>query len=318
MKDDITKNEDDLRIHVTTDHLNRFRHQAHGFSLMPRQNSKSALSGRHQSLIRGRGLNFEELRHYQEGDDVKNIDWRVTLRTGKPHIRAYSEEKERQTFVCVDQRASMFFSSHDKMKSVIAAELAALTMWRTLRDNDRIGAAIISDNNTEYFKASRSSSSIYRAIEALSAANQNLSADSIASGSENQLLECLENLNRMKVRSSVLIIISDFRGFNSDTFDALRFLQRSNDIILIQVSDPLERELHFHESMIVSDGKLQLQIDHQHVNNHKTATRHFKDEFNKRQTDLKRATGAQTIPLVSISTQDDAVLQLKKALNGDR
>jgi len=102
--------------------LMRLRYSARGFSYLPRQPVRSLLSGRKRSRLRGRGLDFDELRHYRPGDDIRTMDWRVTNRTGKPHVRVYTEERDRPVVVMVDQRLSMFFGSRQKMKSVIAGE----------------------------------------------------------------------------------------------------------------------------------------------------------------------------------------------------
>ena len=90
----------------------------------------SVLSGRYASRLRGRGLNFEEIRRYLPGDDVRTMDWKVTARTRSPHVRVYTEEKDRAVLLIVDQRINMFFGTRDKLKSVTAAELAALGAWR--------------------------------------------------------------------------------------------------------------------------------------------------------------------------------------------
>jgi uncharacterized protein (DUF58 family) len=91
--------------------LRALEFRARGFSFLPRQPARSVLTGRHSSRLRGRGLNFEELRHYQPGDDIRSLDWKVTRRTGKPHVRVYTEERERSVLLLVDQRVSMFFGS---------------------------------------------------------------------------------------------------------------------------------------------------------------------------------------------------------------
>ena len=115
------------RIYVQLNDLIALQYQVQGISFLPRQPLHSALSGRHSSRLRGRGLNFEELRHYRAGDDIRTLDWKVTHRTGKPHVRVYTEERERCVIMLVDQRRSMFFGTRAKMKSVVAAELAAIT-----------------------------------------------------------------------------------------------------------------------------------------------------------------------------------------------
>src|ERR1700742_3614630 len=125
--------------------LIRLRFQAHGFSLLPRQPVHSILAGRHASRLRGRGLNFEEIRRYLPGDDVRQIDWKVTMRTGKTHCRVYTEEKERSVLLVVDQRLSMFFGSVKNMKSLTAAEVTALAAWRVVAQKDRVGAIVFND-----------------------------------------------------------------------------------------------------------------------------------------------------------------------------
>ena len=126
---------------VSTSHwksLILLQHRASGrFSFLPRQPVHSLLSGRHASRIRGRGLNFEEIRGYLPGDDVRSIDWKVTARTREPHVRVFTEERDRPAFLVVDQRISMFFGSRRNMKSVTAAELGAAGAWRVADAGDR-------------------------------------------------------------------------------------------------------------------------------------------------------------------------------------
>ena len=98
----------------------------------PRQPVTSVLSGRYASRLRGRGLNFEELRGYLPGDDIRHMDWKVTARTRKPHVRVYAEDKDRIVLLIVDQRQNMFFGTKERLKSVTAAKLAALAAWRAI------------------------------------------------------------------------------------------------------------------------------------------------------------------------------------------
>ncbi|HEY6412155.1 MAG TPA: DUF58 domain-containing protein [Edaphobacter sp.] len=114
------------------------QYKARGFSLRHNQPVHSLLFGRRASHVRGRGLDFEELRNYVAGDDVRSIDWRVTARMQKPYVRVYSEERDRPTMLVVDQRINMFFRSRRSMKSVVAAEAAALAAWRVSQQGDRI------------------------------------------------------------------------------------------------------------------------------------------------------------------------------------
>jgi uncharacterized protein (DUF58 family) len=142
-------------IYTNLQALVRLRYSARGFSYLPKQPVRSLLSGRKRSRLRGRGLDFDELRHYRPGDDIRTMDWRVTNRTGKPHVRVYTEERDRPVIVMVDQRLSMFFGSQKTMKSVVAAEVAALTAWRVLAAGDRIGAILFNDADIVETKPTR-------------------------------------------------------------------------------------------------------------------------------------------------------------------
>jgi uncharacterized protein (DUF58 family) len=111
------------------DELIRIRFRARDFSFLPEQPVNSLLAGRYGSRLRGRGPSFEALRRYQPGDDIRTMDWRVTARLRSPHVRVYTEEKDRAVLLVVDQRINMFFGTRERMKSVTAAELAALGGW---------------------------------------------------------------------------------------------------------------------------------------------------------------------------------------------
>src|SRR5215510_5389370 len=138
------------------------QHHARGFSLLPRQPIQSLLAGRHASRLRGRGLNFEEIRRYQIGDDIRQIDWKGTARTRKTHSRVYTEERERTTLLVVDQRITMFFGSVKNMKSVTAADAAALAAWRVLSQKDRVGALVFDDSHIEEVRPHRSRANVMR------------------------------------------------------------------------------------------------------------------------------------------------------------
>src|SRR6516162_9744704 len=112
-------------VYIDLDDLIALEYRDREVSFLPRQPVHSLLSGRFASRMRGRGLNFEEIRDYRSGDDVRSIDWKVTVRLQKPHIRVYNEERDRQALLVVDQRLSMFFGSRLAMKSVTAAQAAA-------------------------------------------------------------------------------------------------------------------------------------------------------------------------------------------------
>ena len=136
-------------VYVSLDDLLALEYRGRKVSFLPHQPVRSLLSGRFASRMRGRGLNFEEIRDYRPGDDVRSIDWKVTARLQKPHIRVFNEERDRQTLLVVDQRLSMFFGSRRSMKSVTAAEAAAISAWRVLGAGDRVGAIVFDDRESD-------------------------------------------------------------------------------------------------------------------------------------------------------------------------
>jgi uncharacterized protein (DUF58 family) len=163
-------------IYVQLDELVRLQHKASGFSFLPRQPVHSILSGRHASKLRGRGLNFEELRNYLPGDDTRNIDWKVTARTRTPYVRVYTEEKDRTVWLLVDQRVGMFFGSRQRMKSVVAAEVAAISAWRVLSVGDRVGALVFDDSEVSVIPPHRSRERVMQILKQVVKKNHALSA----------------------------------------------------------------------------------------------------------------------------------------------
>ena len=151
-------------VYATLADLVALQYRARGFSFLPRQPIHSLLAGRHASRLRGRGLNFEEIRRYLPGDDIRQIDWKVTVRTRKTHSRVYTEERERSVLLVVDQRITMFFGSVKNMKSVTAAETAALAAWRVLAQKDRVGALVFNDSKVVEIRPQRSRATVCKSF----------------------------------------------------------------------------------------------------------------------------------------------------------
>jgi uncharacterized protein (DUF58 family) len=164
-------------VYADLDALVRLQFQARGFSFLPHQPVHSLLAGRHASRLRGRGLNFEGIRRYLPGDDIRTMDWHITARTRKPHIRVYTEERDRPVLLVVDQRLSMFFGSQRAMKSVVAAEVAALAAWRALAGGDRVGALVFNDLDSVEITPQRSRRQVLRLLQAVVEKNHALRVD---------------------------------------------------------------------------------------------------------------------------------------------
>jgi len=231
-----------------------------GFTLRHNQPVHSLLFGRRASHVRGRGLDFEELRGYVAGDDVRSIDWRVTARMRKPYVRVYSEERDRPTMLVVDQRINMFFGSRVSMKSVIAAEVAALAAWRVFHQGDRVGAFIFNDDATEEVRMRRSRATVLRILNRMVYQNRLLRGDSPSQPKPGRLNEIIEAVARVCRHDALIIIASDFDGADQTTRDLLLHLSRSNDVICCLTYDPLAVHLPPAEQLIVSDGELQVEL----------------------------------------------------------
>ncbi len=247
-------------VHVDAADLAKLEASARDFGLTPRQPVHSLLSGRHASKVRGRGLAFEELRPYVFGDDIRNMDWRVTARTGFPHVRVYTEEKDRPVLLLVDQRMNMFFGTRRAMKSVAAAEAAALLAWRMLADGDRIGALVFGDDGMTELRPQRSRDAVLHLLAEIARRNQALRADAPAVRGSAQLNEALLQAAHLAHHDQLVVVISDFEGRDKRTRDLLLEISAHNDLLAVLVHDPFLSELPPSGELVVSNGELQVEL----------------------------------------------------------
>ncbi|QPM88994.1 DUF58 domain-containing protein [Pseudooceanicola algae] len=251
---------DDPRIHTDLAYLRSLEGPARGLSFLPRQPAQSVLNGRHASRLRGRGLNFEELRDYLPGDDIRAIDWKVTARTGTPHVRVMTEERDRPALIVVDQRMSMFFGTERNMKSATAAEAAAMTAFRILDQGDRVGGIVFGDALLAEIRPQRSRPALNRFLTALSDANGLLHAEA-PNVAPIGLTRVLRAVARIARRNHLIVVLSDFDGIDAETEAVVAGLARHNDLILVPVTDPSAGDLPRGLRLIVTDGELQAEID---------------------------------------------------------
>lgn len=290
--------------------LTRLQYQARNFSFKPEQPVNSVLAGKQVTRLRGRGLNFEELRHYRPGDDIRSMDWKVTRRTGKPHVKVYTEERERNVYLAIDQRSSMFFGSTKKMKSVVGAEVAALIAWRIIETGDRIGALVFNDSDLKVVTAKRSRQHVVSLLNEVVKQNHQLKSGHVeqeSSASFNKMLAKLGNICR---HDALIIYVGDGDGWNDKSTDLLKNLRRHNEIIAVKVFDPLERKLPEMSQMLVSDGRYQIQFS---SDNTKTQ-QEYELKLAKQLDVYTKATHKLRIPLISIDTISPVAVQLAKDL----
>ena len=299
----------DPRVHVTLGHLRALEGRARALSFLPRQPARSVLNGRHASRLRGRGLNFEELRGYLPGDDVRTIDWKVTARTGEPYVRVMTEERDRPSLIVVDQRMSMFFGSQLNMKAVTAAEAAALAAFRILDQGDRVGGIVFGDAEIAEIRPQRSRVALDRFLTALADANGLLRADAPAADPM-PLKRVLRAVARIAPRNHLVIVLSDFDVVDDETERLVAGLARGNDLVLGLVSDPFGEALPEALRVVVSDGELQAEIDA----GDRTAHRRLSDMARGRLAailDWQRRFG---VPVLPLSAAEETLPQMRRLM----
>jgi uncharacterized protein (DUF58 family) len=296
------------RVHPSLDDLVRLQFDARGFSFLPRQPVHSLLSGRHASRLRGRGLQFEEMRGYRAGDDIRSIDWRATARLRKTHVRVYSEERERPVLLVVDQRSTMFFGSARTTKATAAAELAALAAWRTLAVGDRVGAILFNNEEVVQIKPHRSRSNVLRICHELVKMNADLSASE--SGADDTMLnEALRRAVKVAHHDYLVVLITDYHGDDQETRRLATTLAAHNDVIAVLVYDPLGARLPVQAGMEATDGKERLTIPES-----ARFASHYEKMFTDRLAHLREELRALRIPILPICTHDPVPEQVLAAM----
>jgi len=198
-------------------------------------------------------MEFEEVRPYQPGDDIRNIDWRVSARTGGTYTKLFCEERERPVHILVDQRSSMFFGSKERFKSVLAAEIATAIAWAALAGSDRIGGQIIGDSKESDIRARRNKQAVLRFVHDINEFNQSLPGDS--NTHQISLAQMLEECRRITRPGTAIFVISDFHDFDQPCAKALSTIGRHTDINLLHIFDPIEEQLPVAGTVSISDGK---------------------------------------------------------------
>jgi len=242
----------------------------------------STQGGSRLSKMRGRGIDFSEVRAYQPGDDVRTIDWRVTARKNKPHTKVFREERERLTLVVVDQTQSMFFGSRVRLKSVAAAEVAAAAAWQALNHNDRVGGMVIGNQQVAIHKPYRNVKAVARLLADVASFNQSL----VAGGGpvdDTNLHDSLARLRRLARTNYRIYVVSDFEPMGDHWRDTFRALSRHNEVIAVRVYDPLEQELPPADRYTVTDGGARWQF---HAGN-RALRQHYHDRFERHEAEFK-------------------------------
>ncbi len=305
--------------------LAKLRFAARELTLSRQRPVKSALNGTRRSRFRGRGMDFDEVRPYQPGDDIRSIDWRVTARTTSPHTKIFREERERPLMVICDLRQTMFFGAR-RLKSVCACEIASLLAWAGLNAGERIGALVFGPDKQRDIRARRSQHSVLQLIQALHetsmallSSNSSSSKPSntlrdeqdtaIATQSEGfSLSEILEDTRRVARPGTSVMIISDFHDLDASGERHLFELARHCELSLFHIHDTLESQLPPPGQYQVRNATQRFLLN---TANSKLRSR-FEQRYRDKEQHLQNTAMRLQLPLLSFSTDAPVLNTLRQ------
>jgi uncharacterized protein (DUF58 family) len=278
---------------------------------LARQRVRAKSAGGHLSPFKGRGVEFEEARPYEEGDDLRMIDWRVTARTGKPYTKVFREERDRPVILWLDMRRTMMFATQGAFKAVRASQTAALIAWSTVAHGDRLGGLVFSERGHLELRPRLGRRAALRLLQALSqrerwpaaaggaaeAAADGDPADGDPADGEHAVLR----LTRVARPGSMVFMLSDFRDLGASFDRHLRQLARHSDVFLVHIFDPIERDLPPPGRYRIQAGASSFAIDTDAAG----ARERYRAQFQARHDRLAELARVRNIQLMDCSTVDD-------------
>ncbi|MCF8983634.1 DUF58 domain-containing protein [Pseudomonas syringae] len=299
-------------IRVSLSELIEMRHRVREVQLFSTPSQRSPLIGLHHSKLRGRGVDFDQVRVYQAGDDVRSIDWRVTARTQEPHTKLFHEERERPIFILVEQSRRLFFGSGLMFKSVLAAQAAALIGWAALEHNDRVGGLVFGDNEHYEIKPRRSKQSLLQLLNRLVRVNQSLHTE--IPPDRDAFGTALRRAREVLRPGSLVIVLCDERALSDAAEQQLSLLSRHSDLLLLPLSDPLDCALPAAGLLRFAERGAQLEIDTLNPE----LRRAYRQQGEERTARWELLAQKLRVLLMPLSTQAELVEQLREYLNARR
>ena len=256
--------------------------------------------GDYHSNFKGRGMTFPEVREYQYGDDIRFIDWNVTARTGKPHIKVFEEERELSVLLLIDVSSSGVFGSKSKLKIDLGIEIAAMLGFSAIKNNDKVGLILFSDDIVKYIPPKKGKSHVLRLITDL--VNHNYDKKQ----NQTSIKKALEFASKISKRKNVMFVISDFMDKNFWT--EMKYLNFNHDVIGVQIYDIFEKE--FPDLGLIqvhnSESNQKVWID--------TSNKKIRSNFSKDFSDRLNNFGQQCknigFDLIQVGTHEDYVKSL--------
>ena len=275
---------------------------------------KSLQTGAYVSHFKGRGMEFDESRPYQPGDDPRNIDWRVTARSTQAYTKLFREERERPVLVVTDLRANMHFATQGCFKSVNASRAAALIAWAAHHRGDRLGGLIFGNSSHRELRPRLGRQAALHYVHQLVVHKDWPDLDDNGDGSQDQtesaLTQAMAALRRVTHPGSLVVIISDFTGFSSNARAYLAGVARHNEVLAIVVSDPLERELPppGHYRLVSHEDEMAIDTYS------RSARKDYQAAFDARKEEQDKFFHRYGIHVLPLSTNEDPVQRLQQAL----
>ncbi|MFV2055704.1 MAG: DUF58 domain-containing protein [Thiohalomonadales bacterium] len=261
---------------------------------------RSKQMGQYFSPFKGRGMEFDEVRLYQAGDDVRNLDWRVTARTGKAHTKLYREERERAVLLWIDFQRSMYFGTRGSFKTVVAAKAAAHVAWSALKRGDRLGYLLFNEGHHIEQRPKGGKWSVLHFLQQVADATMN-QAHYVESTELPPIEQAMQRLRKVALPGSKIILLSDFREFDQKAMRPLASLAKHNDIVIIFIYDWIEQTLPPDGIYRFSEGDKYISLD---TDNKDTSMR-YAQRFEHRQQQLQSFCKKHAIHFSTCSTESD-------------
>lgn len=304
----------DPTLHTSLEALLATRRHCHELPLFSRPVRNGRQTGQQNSRLRGRGVDFDQVRAYLPGDDIRNIDWRVTARSQKVHTKVFNEERERPVFLIGEQSPRLFFGSQRYLKSVLAAETCALIAWTALAHHDRVGGMVFGPGQCHEVRPRRDRKALLQLLQLLVQANHALApehADPADPVSE-ALNMALRHSREIIRPGSILYIVCDHAAIDGLNQSLLIPLAGHNDLILLPVFDPLDSELPANGALDFVQGKQRLTL-----NSSDDATRAaYAAQFQAQRQAWMRLARRLRCSLLPLDTRAPAHEQLRDNLGG--
>jgi len=288
-------------ISASLDELVQLAEPARRLRLAP-QVARARQWGQYLSRLRGRGMEYAESRPYEPGDDLRNMDWRVTARMGRPFSKLFREERERPVLLLVDGRATLFFATRGRFKWVRVQQAAALLAWAAHRGGDRVGGELYTGARHREFQPRRGKGPLLRFLKALT-------DHTPAAAGGGTLVEPLRRLQHTAHPGSLVVVLSDFIGFDEAMARRLVRLARHNDLVLFEVHDPLEAEPPPPGRYPVTDGSRRGVLDSRGDEAAENHRRRYRDRVEQ----LRRLCRQHGMTWLQCATDQDPVALLTTA-----